>query len=128
MHLDRVVERSQVVLALQKNAPPILRAVAADLDSDPGVIFARASPDTTSSLPRIVTRGGTLGGLLPADDPAVAGKTVVVLGIASAAVTTDDPLWAFGTGTQKRACAAMPALLDFTGAVQQELRRRRSRG
>lgn len=115
----------QVLLALQAPAPRMLRAVAADLDTDAATLLARASPTLTATVPRIVTRGGTLGGLLPAADPAVAGKTVVSLGIATAAVAEEDELWVFGTGTPQRACAAMPALLDFTRTVQQELRRRR---
>ena len=116
----------QVVLALQKNGPAILRAAAADPDMDTGILFARASPNTTSQSLRFVSARSTLGGLLPESDPALPDKTAVIISIASAALETDDKLWALGSGSKERTCAAMPALLDFTHAVQQELKRRRS--
>lgn len=113
----------QVTLALQSEAPKILRAVAANPDMDTGLLFARTGPvDTTL---RIAAKRSTLGGLLPESDPALPGKTVISFAIAAAARETEDPLWALGTGTPVRACAAKPALLDFTHAVQQELVRRR---
>ncbi|GAB0492587.1 hypothetical protein MMPV_003855 [Pyropia vietnamensis] len=85
-------------------------------------IFARVG--IVASVPRLVVTGGDLGGLLMADEPpAVAGETVVQLGLAAAAAETENPDWAWAAGGPERQCVARAAIEAFVANVRDEVGR-----
>ncbi|KAK1858349.1 hypothetical protein I4F81_000957 [Pyropia yezoensis] len=88
-----------------------------------GTLFARLA--IVPSVPRLVVTGGDLGGLLaPGEPPAVAGTTVVRLGLGAAAAATGSGDWAWAAGGPERQCVARGAIEAFVAAVRDEVGRR----
>jgi len=127
LHEGCPIDLAHPILTGSLHAVDCLREIAKDPDQDVELMMCRRK-GTTDKIPRMVTQDSTLGGLLPLDNPAIAGKTVVLLKIGAAAKETDDISYAFGAGpkgSRDRQCAAKPAILEFLKAVQSEVRMRK---
>jgi len=127
LHEGSPIDLAHPIFAGSVHAVDCLREIVKDPDQDVELMMCRRK-GTTDKIPRMVTQNSTLGGLLPLDKPAIAGKTVVLLKIGDAAKETDDISYAFGAGpkgSRDRYCAAKPAILEFLKAVQSEVRMRK---
>lgn len=100
-----------------------LRTLAENPDKDVELIMCQRD-GVTESVARVVVKDSSLGGILPSNNPARVGKTLIVLKIGPAARATGKLEFAFGSGTDMRRCCAEPAILEFMKSVQKELKNR----
>lgn len=118
-----VTDVAHCFFAMNKNAPDVLKRIAERPERDLTDILCTKPP--VDNAPRLCIATGTLGGVLPEEDPAIAKKTVVLLEISKAAQETNDLSYVFSDGEDRR-CAAEQVIIDFFRAVQDEIRRRKS--
>lgn len=123
---NAVVDVAHALMAPQRNGAKVLRALSADVNDELELEHSLSKLGPVEAVVRAVGRDGTLGGLLPTDQPAVKGKTIVKLDIRIAAAETKQFAWVFGTGDEHRRCAAEPAIREFFQAVWDGLRARRA--
>lgn len=123
---EAVVDVAHALLAPSIHGAKVLRALADSVDEDVEQTLSSRAP--TETVLRVPKRDTTLGGLLPADQPAVRGKTVIRLDIRIAASETKNVAWVFGTGDENRRCAAEPAVKEFFKAVLDGLRAKKAAG
>lgn len=116
------VDIGHCVASATANAEEIFTAAVAHPNATATDVLTRLAPPVPQ-VARLAVRGGTLGGLLPTDDPAVAGVTVVLLQVGAAAAATGDVAWTFGVGDGVRGCAAAPLIRAYVADVLAELRR-----
>ena len=90
---DSVVDIAHIMFAMHAFAPPYLRELAAHPFDNQAAIFSRVG--LTKDVARMTLRDSTLGGLLRADAPAYAKRTLVLLKIRSAAQQSGDTMYSF---------------------------------
>lgn len=118
-----VTDVAHCFFAMNKNAPNVLRRIAERPEDDLKSILCANGP--VENVPRLCTETGTLGGVLPEEDPAQAKKTVVLFEVRKSAQITKDLSYVFSDGSERR-CAAEQVIMNFFGGVQEEIRRRKS--
>eukprot|EP00171_Calliarthron_tuberculosum_P002800 IDg2800t1 len=119
------VDVAHSILASLINGPAVLREIAANPNEDASALFVRLGK--VEEVLRMVTRETTLAGLVSPDRPVYPGTTMVRINIGQVTRETGDVAWAFGSGTERRRCAAEGEIIRFVRAVQLELKQIRSK-
>lgn len=118
-----VTDTAHILFAMNLNGPPLLRALGDTPYDDLDDILIRLG--LTKNSIRVCIRAGTLGGVLPSNEPASPDSSVVLIDIAQVAKETNDSSYAFAS-TQDRPCAAKHLIREFATAVQTEIKKRKS--